>query len=95
MQIGLLWFDNDPARGLTMKVADAARRYQEKFGAPPDTCYVNQAALGGSALTIGAGPSQAAALRIVPATNILPHHFWIGVEETGLRSGDFAQAHSL
>ena len=45
MQIGLLWFDNDPRRGLTAKIEDAARRYREKFGAPPNACYVNQAAL--------------------------------------------------
>ncbi|MBM4458917.1 MAG: hypothetical protein FJ011_14325 [Chloroflexi bacterium] len=39
MQSGLLWFDNSPGRGLADKVADAARRYREKFGAAPDTCY--------------------------------------------------------
>ncbi len=32
MQVGLLWFDNDPHRGLASKIEDAARHYQEKFG---------------------------------------------------------------
>ena len=41
MQVGLLWFDNDPHRGLAGKIEDAARRYREKYGRPPDTCYVN------------------------------------------------------
>ncbi len=76
MQMGLLWFDNDPRKILTTKIEDAARRYREKFGAPPDTCYVNQAALAG-----GQGVVGAPGLRLVPAANILPHHFWIGVEE--------------
>ena len=74
MQTGLLWFDSDPQRGLAAKIEDAARRYREKFGVPPDTCYVNQAALGADA-------PAGMALRIVPAVNILPHHFWVGVEE--------------
>jgi hypothetical protein len=79
MQIGLLWFDNDPHRGLAAKVEDAARRYREKFGVTPNTCYVNQAALTGQ--TTAQGQPVSAVLRVVPANNILPHHFWVGVEE--------------
>lgn len=74
MQIGLLWFDGDPGRGLVAKIEDAARRYREKFGVAPNCCYVNQAAWTGDA-------PVSAALRIVPAVNILPNHFWVGVEE--------------
>jgi len=80
MQIGLLWFDNDPRRGLTAKIEDAARRYREKFGAPPNACYVNQAALDAQ-MTAAQGQLFPAALRVIPASNILPHHFWVGVEE--------------
>lgn len=82
MQTGLLWFDNDPGRDLVAKITEAARRYREKFGVPPDTCYVNQAALKGGELTV---PIQGLALRVLPATNILANHFWVGVEE-GARS---------
>ena len=81
MQVGLLWFDSDPARALGVKIQEAARRYREKFGVPPDTCYVNSGAVG---LLGGSDPGQfgsVAALRVVPAANILPHHFWVGVEE--------------
>jgi hypothetical protein len=81
MQTGLLWFDNNPARGLAAKVEDAARRYRDKFGAPPNTCYVNQAALGGSELRLPVSYAQGGTLRVLPARNILLHHFWIGVEE--------------
>ena len=42
MQVGLLWFDNDPRHGLESKIAEAAHRYSVKFGQLPDTCYVNQ-----------------------------------------------------
>jgi hypothetical protein len=80
MQVGLLWFDNDPHRGLASKIEDAARRYREKFGRPPDTCYVNSAIFNGS-LVIATPPDLAKqTLRVVPAANILPHHFWVGEE---------------
>jgi hypothetical protein len=78
MQTGLLWFDSDPNRGLAAKIEDAARRYREKFGQWPDTCYVNNAALTdtGAQRT----PSDLA-VRVVPSTNIPRHHFWVGREE--------------
>ncbi len=78
MQTGLLWFDNDPQRGLTSKIEDAAKRSREKFGAAPDTCYVSQVEWEKHAAAGGAGSG----LRVVPARNILPHHFWVGVEES-------------
>ncbi len=81
MQVGLLWFDNDPQRSIAAKAVEAARRYREKFGAAPNTCYVNQAALSGAELIVPLQVPENAALRLRPAPNILPHHFWIGIEE--------------
>jgi len=80
MQSGLLWFDNDPHRGLASKIEDAARRYREKFGRSPDTCYVNSAVFNGGPETVTPANLAQQALRVVPATNILPHHFWVGEE---------------
>ena len=81
MQSGLLWFDNNPARELSAKLEEAARRYRDKFGIIPDTCYVNQAAVSGSIVTIQLAGLSGKPLRVLPAGNILPHHFWIGVDE--------------
>lgn len=78
MVIGLLWFDNDPHRSLVVKVQEAARRYCEKYGAPPNTCYVNQATLNGQELIV---PFEDRTVRIIPAPNILANHFWIGKDE--------------
>jgi hypothetical protein len=80
MQMGLLWFDSDPGRDVTTKAQDAARRYREKFDVQPDTCYVNTKALSEEML-VGLVGSDAPVLRVVPAANILEHHFWVGVEE--------------
>jgi hypothetical protein len=81
MQTGLLWFDNDPNRETARKVEDAARRYEERFGVAPNICYVNQATLGGSELRLALQGGPAASLRVVPVSNVLLHHFWVGIEE--------------
>jgi hypothetical protein len=81
MQTGLLWFDNDPHREMTLKIEDAVRRYKEKFGVVPNICYVNQAAFDGGELKFALQGSQVASLRVVPVSNVLLHHFWVGIEE--------------
>lgn len=78
---GLLWFDNDPQRSIAAKVENAARRFQEKNGIPPNTCYVNQAMLGGRELLLN---FEGRELRVLPASNILANHFWIGRDESFL-----------
>jgi hypothetical protein len=81
MQTGLLWFDNDPHRETALKIEDAARRYKEKFGVAPNTCYVNQAASGGSELKLSLQGFPVSSLRVIPTSNVLLHHFWVGIEE--------------
>jgi hypothetical protein len=76
----LFWCDSDPGRDGAATAREAARRYREKFGAVPDTCYVNRAALAGEELIVPLHSADDAALRLRPAANIRPHHFWIGVE---------------
>jgi len=74
MDIGLLWFDDDPKRSLTQKIVAAATRYREKFGAIPNMCYVNPS-------TLGNGPKTVGIVQIRTAVNILPNHFFIGVAD--------------
>jgi hypothetical protein len=45
MQIGMLWYDDDPQRPLEAKIGRAADRYREKYGRLPDTCYVHAQAM--------------------------------------------------
>lgn len=81
MQVGLLWFDNDPHRDMALKIEDAVRRYREKFGVTPNTCYVNPSAFDEGMSDLGRAGKPMASLRVVPASNVLLHHFWVGVEE--------------
>jgi hypothetical protein len=74
MQEGLLWFDGDSKRDLGEKVARAADRYRFKFGRRPNLCYVHASMLDQDSVELDG-------VRLVPADNVLKHHFWIGVEE--------------
>ncbi len=71
-----MWFDANPKASLSEKVAGAANRYQKKYGRKPNLCYVNPLMLPGDE------PAEYGGVRLMPARNILKHHFWIGVEET-------------
>jgi hypothetical protein len=72
MQVGLLWFDDDPRRPFEVKVEEAVERYIEKFGAQPNTCFVNPQ-------TLPNGIRSHAGVAIRPLATVLPDHFWIGL----------------
>ncbi len=73
MQEGLLWFDNDPGRKLADKVKQAANCYRTKLRQKPTVCYIN-------ADQFDTKVDKINGIRLKPAVNIRPHHFWIGVE---------------
>ena len=75
MKVGLLWFDDDPQRGIEEKVQRAAQRYRERFGRLPNVCYVNPIALPQKK------ELRCGRVRIIAAPNVLPHHFWVGVSD--------------
>jgi hypothetical protein len=67
---------------LAEKVARAADRYRLKFGRRPNLCYVNSSTLDRVSAELAAtSPVELNGVRLVPADNVLKHHFWIGVEE--------------
>jgi len=78
IQEGLLWFDDDPGRAVTDKVARAVQRYQQKYGHAPDVCYVHPGQAPERELSIGP-------VKVLPAQAVLPHHFWLGVTLDGKR----------
>jgi hypothetical protein len=79
MKEGLLWFDDDPRRKLTDKIGQAATRYQVKFGRRPTICYVNEADLNGQ-------QNEIKGIRLRSVSNVLRHHFWVGVENDTVRA---------
>ena len=82
MEIGLLWYDGDPKRPLEDKIGQAARRYREKYGRWPNTCYVHPQAVDngaeGDMRLAGQARNANSTIRVLSAPNILLHHLWLG-----------------
>lgn len=79
MNVGMLWFDNDPKTEINAKVERAAVYYREKYGRRPNVCFVHP-----SMLKVTAPVSQEARvvrgeIELRTTKSILPNHFWIGV----------------
>jgi hypothetical protein len=72
MNVGMLWFDNDPKSDLEAKITRAAGYYEKKYGLAPDLCFVHPSMLKNSSVKAGA-------IDIKPNRSVLPNHFWIGI----------------
>ncbi len=83
MNVGMLWFDNDPRTALTAKVTRAADYYRKKYGLVPDLCLVHPSMLLESHpdLVEGQAGKIAGTVRVRPNRAIQPGHLWIGTEE--------------
>ena len=72
MNIGMLWFDNDPKSDLTVKVERAATYYRDKYGKTPNLCFVHPSMINGE-------PVKPKEIEIRANQSVLPNHFWIGI----------------
>jgi len=90
MNVGMLWFDNDPKSNLDNKIERAARYYRDKYGKTPTVCFVHPSMLT-NGKTMKAEPENgkqasedeksyaACGVEIRSNHSVLPNHFWIGV----------------
>jgi len=74
MDIGMLWFDNDPKSDLFCKVSKAVDYYRNKYGEEPNLCFVHPS-------MIPEKKEKAGGIEICSNNTVLPHHFWIGVQQ--------------
>lgn len=72
MDVGMLWFDNDPKLDLLNKVQKAAAYYKYKFGEEPNLCFVHPSMI----LDL---QKDLDTVTIRSNATMLPNHFWIGV----------------
>ena len=95
MNIGMLWFDNDPKAGLDRKVQRAADYYRNKYGRTPTLCFVHPSMLpapvpspknGRSTLNDDSDTPHVedrnyvtGGVEVRSHRSVLPNHFWIGV----------------
>ncbi len=79
MNVGMLWFDNDPRTALNAKVSRAADYYRQKYGRVANLCMVNPAMLGSTQASVE--EYRGAKIAVRPNRSILPGHLWIGTED--------------
>ncbi len=79
MNVGMLWFDNDPRTALAAKVSRAADYYRQKYGRIANLCMVNPSMLGSP--QPAEEELQAGKITVRPNRSILPGHLWIGTED--------------
>jgi hypothetical protein len=91
MNIGMLWFDNDPKVNLDTKIERAALYYARKYGKNPTLCFVHPSMLANTA-SKNERPENGGAdslsqmkrlsvsgIEVRSNRSVLPNHFWIGV----------------
>jgi hypothetical protein len=75
MRVGMLWYDDDRRHGLGDKVDRAASHFRSKYGRTPNLCFANPETLGKNP------PKEVSGLKLKSSGSVLPHHFWLGVDE--------------
>lgn len=73
MNIGMLWFDEDPRVNLKVRLTRAVAYYQKKYGRIPNLCFIHPATAGDDP------PEEVAELEVRTSKKILPNYFWLGV----------------
>jgi hypothetical protein len=74
MDIGMLWFDNNPKLDLPAKIQEAALYYQNKYGRQPTLCFVHPSMISDPA-------TKTQGIEVKPHQMVLPNHLWLGIGE--------------
>ena len=78
MNIGMLWFDNDPKTDFSLKIERAVRYYREKYGSKPNVCFVHPSML----VSKAENSPLSGDIEVRATKSVLPNHFWIGINGT-------------
>jgi len=79
MNLGMLWFDNDPKASLQVKIERAAAYYMEKYGKKPNVCFVHPSMLPHDEADKNDKKVIRGEIEIRLSKSVMPNHFWIGV----------------
>ena len=75
----MLWFDRDKKLDLEARVKRATAYYREKYGKVPNLCFIHP--------SMGGEMKQIDGVEIHTSKNMLPDHFWIGVNRNEFEAG--------
>jgi len=81
MDIGMLWFDNDPKSEVTAKISRATAYYRDKYGEEANLCFVHPSMINNGSIVKGNNRLQSGAVEVRTTQSILPNHLWIGVND--------------
>jgi hypothetical protein len=88
MNIGMLWFDNDPKAEINVKIERAVAFYRTKYGKTPNLCFVHPSMLRSAADEPQRLPSpNGSVVEVRASRSVLPNHFWIGVSNGATPGG--------
>ena len=79
MNIGMLWFDNDPKAEFGLKIKRAVSYYQEKYGQAPNLCFVHPSMIISKEPQNEDAALKLGSVEVRPSKAVLPNHFWIGI----------------
>ncbi|MGB9674383.1 MAG: hypothetical protein ACPL3P_09615 [Anaerolineales bacterium] len=82
MDIGMLWFDNDPKTDLMDKILRAAAYYRHKYGKSPNLCFIHPTMMLTSNDNPVLGGNKLSNVEVRTSKSVRPNYFWIGVNET-------------
>jgi hypothetical protein len=82
MNIGMLWFDNDPKAEIATKIERAAAYYHNKYGTAPNLCFVHPSMVHNGSLKAQDDKMKSGNVEVRTTRSVLPNHFWIGVNGT-------------
>jgi len=74
MNIGLMWFNNDPMKTRNTKIDEAADFYQKKYGIRPNLAWVNPVEMPDGAVNTTPG-----GVNVKISRSIIPNNYWIGM----------------
>lgn len=81
MEIGMLWFDNDPKADLLEKIQRATAYYRQKYGVNPDVCFLHPTMLPQNGSETASSRPPLANVELRTSKSVLPNYFWIGVNQ--------------
>lgn len=76
MNVGMLWFDNDPKVDIAVKINRAVDYYQNKYGQVPNLCFVHPS-------MVKSSPTKSGNIEVRSSRSVLPNHFWLGLKKVG------------
>lgn len=79
MNIGMLWFDNNPKTEINTKIERAATYYSSKYRKKPNLCFVHPTMVKVEPDETTDSVMKSGDILVRTSPSVLPNHFWIGV----------------